>query len=66
MSNKKTVYYIRSTSIINDSRATKEILSLINNGYNVTVIGWDRDNRIEDYNKFEVDGRIIQSIFFKY
>ena len=66
MSNKKTVYYIRSTSRINDSRATKEILSLINNGYNVTVIGWDRDNRIEDYNKFEVDGRIIQSIFFKY
>ncbi len=66
MSKKKTIYYIRSTSIINDSRATKEVLSLINNGYNVVVIGWDRDNRIEDYNKFEINGKRVTSIFFKY
>ena len=44
-----SIYYIRSTSIINDSRASKEITSLINNNYNVVVIGWDRDKKIKDY-----------------
>ncbi len=66
MSKKKSIYYIRSTSIINDSRATKEILSLINNDYDVTVIGWDRDNRVEDYNNFKINGKTMKSIFFKY
>lgn len=64
--NKKKVYYIRSTSIINDSRATKEILSLINNGYDVTIIGWDRDNRVEDYNTLIINNKKIKAIFFKY
>lgn len=66
MSKKKSIYYIRSTSIVNDSRATKEILSLINNDYDVTVIGWDRDNRVEDYNNFKINGKTVKSIFFKY
>lgn len=65
MNNKKRVFYIRSTSIINDSRATKEILSLVENGYAVTVIGWDRDKRIDNYDKFEINGKRIKSIFFK-
>lgn len=65
MNNKKRVFYIRSTSIINDSRATKEILSLVEKGYAVTVIGWDRDKRIDNYDKFEINGKRIKSIFFK-
>lgn len=62
---KKCVYYIRSTSIINDSRASKEITSLINNGYDVVVLGWDRDDRINDYENVYVNGKKINSIFFK-
>lgn len=43
MKNEKKVVFLRSTSIINDSRATKEINTLIKNGYDVLVLGWDRD-----------------------
>ena len=39
----KTVALIRSTGIYNDSRATKEIYALIEAGYKVLVLGWDRD-----------------------
>ena len=31
--NENSIIYVRSTSIVNDSRASKEILSLVNNGY---------------------------------
>lgn len=36
------IAYLRSTSIINDSRATKEINSYIARNYNVLVYGWNR------------------------
>ena len=39
----KTVAFIRGTGIFNDSRSTKEILALIEAGYRVEVLGWDRD-----------------------
>lgn len=39
---KKTVFFIRSTSTINDSRATKEIKFYEENQYNVVVLGWNR------------------------
>lgn len=58
------IYYLRSTSIINDSRASKEITSLINNNYQVKVLGWDRDNRIND--NVLINGNEIESKFFKY
>lgn len=38
----KNVVFIRSSAIYNDSRATKEIISLEKMGYTVYVIGWDR------------------------
>lgn len=41
----KTVIFVRTTSIYNDSRAIKEILSLSNNGYKVIVLGWDRNGK---------------------
>jgi len=62
----KNIFYIRSTSIINDSRASKEINSLINNNYNLTIIGWDRDKRIKDYNNVILNDNNIKCIFFKY
>lgn len=61
-----TICYVRSTSIINDSRATKEIESLINNNYNVYVIGWDRDKRINDYKNFKISNKKLESNFFKF
>ena len=63
---KKTVCYVRSTSIVNDSRASKEILSLINNGFDVIVLGWDRDNRISDYNNIYISNIKIKAKFFKH
>jgi len=41
--NNKKVIFLRSTSIINDSRASKEINTLVRNGFEVIVLGWDRD-----------------------
>lgn len=36
------IIYLRSTSIVNDSRATKEISSYLSNNNNVIVLGWNR------------------------
>ena len=62
----KAICYIRSTSIINDSRATKEIESLINDNYEMYIIGWDRDRRINDYNNFKILNKKIKCSFFKF
>lgn len=61
-----SIYYIRSTSIINDSRASKEILTLIKNGYNVNILGWDRDNRITNKKNITLNNYEIKSNFFKF
>lgn len=37
------VLYIRTSTIYDDSRATKEVIALAEKGYNVHVLGWDRD-----------------------
>lgn len=58
------VFYIRSTSIINDSRASKEISSLINNGFKVTVVGWDRDSRLSNSSKLNINGNDVDAIMF--
>lgn len=38
-----SVAYLRSTSILNDSRSIKEIQSLLDNNISVNVFCWDRD-----------------------
>ena len=40
--NHKSIAYLRTTSIINDSRATKEIIAYKEKGYEVFVYGWNR------------------------
>lgn len=60
------IYYIRSTSIINDSRASKEILSLIKNNKSIYVLGWDRDKRIKSYNNIKINNTRINGKFFKF
>jgi len=42
MKEQKTIAYIRTSDIYNDSRATKEINTLIAGGYRIIVFGWDR------------------------
>ncbi len=64
--NEKQIYYLRSTSIVNDSRASKEISSLISGGYDVTVVGWDRDERIKDYKNVVIDQKPVKTQFFKF
>lgn len=41
----KTIAYIRTTNIYDDSRATKEITTLADNGYDVVVLGWNRNGK---------------------
>ena len=41
----RTVIFIRTYSIYNDSRDVKEIFSLYNSGYRLIVLGWDRDGK---------------------
>lgn len=62
----KRIYYIRSTSIINDSRASKEITSLVNNGFDVHVIGWDRTHIVSNYENIQINNNTISGSFFKY
>lgn len=42
------VVYIRSTNIYDDSRATKEILALLEAGYFIHVLGWNRDGSAKE------------------
>lgn len=43
----KKIIYIRSSNIYDDSRATKEILALLESEYEVVVFGWNRDGEAE-------------------
>jgi len=58
---KLRVVYLRSTSIFNDSRATKETNTLIKYNFKLLVLGWDRDgfgasklNSLSEKNNFEI------------
>lgn len=44
----KTIAYVRATNVYDDSRATKEILSLAEAGYRVVVLAWDRNGKAQD------------------
>lgn len=43
----KTILYVRANGIYSDSRATKEITTLLQAGYQVYVVGWDREGHSE-------------------
>lgn len=42
------VVFTRSSNIYDDSRATKEITALLDSGYFVSVLGWNRDGKAND------------------
>lgn len=62
----KTIMYVRANGIYSDSRATKEITSLLKNGYRVLIVGWDREGNSEE-RCLQVFGQYIERIeFFMY
>ncbi len=60
----ETVAYVRTTSIYNDSRATKEITALAKAGYRVVVLGWDRDGKSEQLCRQEIGTDRVDFRFF--
>lgn len=44
----KTILYVRANGIYSDSRATKQITSLLRAGYQVFIVGWDREGNSEE------------------
>lgn len=43
------ITFTRSSTIYDESRATKEIFAFLEKGYHVTVLGWDRSGGAEQY-----------------
>ena len=44
----KTVAFVRASNIYDDSRASKEISALIEAGYKVVILGWNRDGNAKE------------------
>lgn len=63
MNNK--VLVVRSTSIYKDSRTTKLVAELLNLGYDVDVLGWDRLNEYSEEELLIVGDRSAKIKFFK-
>lgn len=61
----RNVVFLRSTSIKNDSRVTKEVECLKRNGYKVTIFGWDRDGFLGEENTLELNELSIPIIAFR-
>lgn len=57
----KTVMYVRANGIYSDSRATKEITSILRAGYQVLIVGWDREGHSEEKCK-EVFSKYLKQI----
>lgn len=63
--NEKVIVFIRSSGIYYDSRATKEIWTLAEEGYNLEIIGWDRTGDAQEKCK-EIFYEIIDYINFHF
>lgn len=61
----KRVVFLRSTSIKNDSRVTKEVKCLKEYGYDVQVLGWDRDGFLGEEKSIEFENINIPIKVFK-
>lgn len=62
----KSVVFLRSTGIFNDSRSTKEILALSEAGFDVTVLSWDRFGNAQEKNSIIFrDVGNVNFIYFK-
>lgn len=64
---RKSILYIRADGIYYDSRATKEIKTLLGAGYHIIVLGWDRDGKADAKcrSDFKNYGNQIEFILYK-
>lgn len=64
---RKSILYIRADGIYYDSRATKEIKTLLDAGYHIIVLGWDRDGKAETKccSEFKIYGNQIEFFLYK-
>lgn len=60
----RTVAFVRTTNIYDDSRATKEITALAEAGYHVVVLGWDRNGEAEEKSKEAFKNLNVECRFF--
>ena len=60
----KTVAFVRTTNIYDDSRATKEIDALLDGGYKVVILGWDRNGEAEEKTKSIFANQNVECRFF--
>lgn len=62
----KTIAYLRTASIYDDSRATKEIKALAAEEFRILVIGWDKDEKAEEMCKEAFQEKNIVFAFYKH
>ncbi len=60
------IAYLRSTSIFDDSRATKEITAFLDAGHQVVVLGWNRVGSITEEKCKEVFHSYSNSVAFSF
>lgn len=60
----KKICFIRQTAIYDDSRATKTIHSLVEKGYEVLVLGWDRDGKAAQQTQKIFDPQKVHCEFY--
>ena len=60
----KTIAFIRASNIYDDSRATKEIKALVEAGYKVFVLGWNRDGVAEEKTNKIFDKSNVKTFFY--
>ncbi len=63
--NKKIIKMILTNSFKNDNRVLKEARTLVNNGYDVEVLAWDRENEMPN-KEFEIIEGIKVKRFYIY
>lgn len=55
---KKGIIFIRATSIVSDSRVTKEADAALKGGYKVFILGWNREKKQIDTSKLQLNNGV--------
>lgn len=60
----KTVAFVRASNIYDDSRASKEIRALLDTGYKILILGWNRDGRALEKTKTLFENANVEVSFY--
>lgn len=60
----KTVAFVRASNIYDDSRASKEISALIEAGYKVVILGWNRDGNAKEKTQALFGNADVEILFY--